>query len=120
MDLDVGCNRLTQLPDSIGNLKQLRYLNAMSNQLTSLPDSIGGCTALLRCGLKNNQLTALPASMGQLSSLVELYLTGGYDALAVQQAVSGPKRWRPDGRWKSYCHVCKAVAYKILPAACRR
>jgi hypothetical protein len=77
MDLDVGSNQLTALPESLGSLKQLRYLNAMSNRLAALPEGIGGCTALLRLGLKGNRLVGLPASVGQLASLVELYLTGG-------------------------------------------
>ena len=76
-DLDVGSNQLTALPESLGSLKQLRYLNAMSNRLAALPEGIGGCTALLRLGLKGNRLVGLPASVGQLASLVELYITGG-------------------------------------------
>ena len=77
IDLDAGSNQLTALPESLGSLKQLRYLNAMSNRLAALPEGIGGCTALLRLGLKGNRLVGLPASVGQLASLVELYLTGG-------------------------------------------
>ena len=37
------------LPESLGSLKRLQYLNAMSNRLIALPYGIGGCTSLVRC-----------------------------------------------------------------------
>jgi hypothetical protein len=40
ISLDLSDNELTCLPDSIGYLKNLTYLNLGYNQLTSLPDNI--------------------------------------------------------------------------------
>ncbi|MFX1236215.1 MAG: hypothetical protein ACFFAS_02590 [Promethearchaeota archaeon] len=38
--LDVCCNRLTTLPESIGNLSSLKILNLEVNTLTTLPESL--------------------------------------------------------------------------------
>ncbi|MHA1281925.1 MAG: leucine-rich repeat domain-containing protein [Promethearchaeota archaeon] len=65
---------LTNLPESIGNLKSLEIFNLDSNQLTTLPESIGNLKSLEYLSLYNNKLTTLPQSIGNLSSLKELWL----------------------------------------------
>jgi Leucine-rich repeat (LRR) protein len=42
--LNFGGNRLTQLPDTLGNCSQLESLNCCDNQLTFIPESIGNCS----------------------------------------------------------------------------
>ena len=99
--LDLGKNQLTRLPESIGQLKSLRYLSLDNNQLaalpksigqlksleglylginqlSTLPESIGQLAALKNLILSNNQLATLPESIGQLESLEELYLKRNY------------------------------------------
>jgi hypothetical protein len=59
------------IPPTIGQLGQLKLLDAGWNALTStVPDSIGHLTELTQLYLNNNLLTgAIPASVGQLTSL---------------------------------------------------
>jgi len=67
--------KLTELPESIGKLKQLTSLKLSYNKLTTLPDSLGQLTQLTELDLSNNQLTALPDSLGQLTQLTKLDLS---------------------------------------------
>ncbi|QUY43156.1 COR domain-containing protein [Acaryochloris marina] len=80
--LDLRCNwnadnseKLTELPESLGQLSQLQSLNLRSNQLTALPESLGRLSQLQTLDLTNNQLTALPESLGRLSQLQSLNLS---------------------------------------------
>src|SRR5258706_1060190 len=73
--LKLSHNKLTALPDSLGQLTQLQTLNPSSNQLTALPDSLGQLTQLQTLDLSDNQLTTLPESLGQLMQLQELHLS---------------------------------------------
>ena len=81
-ELDLSCYffshgsvRLTELPESLGQLTQLQTLNLSHNQLTALPESVGQLTQLQRLDLGGNQLTALPESLGRLTQLRSLNLT---------------------------------------------
>jgi len=83
-ELDLRDMQLTELPESIGQLKQLRKLDLGhdyrkdekdKNRLTTLPDSLGQLTQLTSLNLSNNQLTALPDSLGQLTQLTDLNLS---------------------------------------------
>ncbi|MEO7841588.1 MAG: leucine-rich repeat domain-containing protein [Anaerolineales bacterium] len=83
-ELDLRGMKLTELPESIGQLIQLLKLNLgwdyskekeEINQLTTLPESLGQLTQLTELNLSNNQLTALPDSLGQLRQLQTLDLS---------------------------------------------
>jgi internalin A len=63
-----------ELPEAIGNLDGLVYLDLCSNQLTALPDSIGDLTNLISLDLRRNKLIALPESIGKLVNLKSLQL----------------------------------------------
>ncbi|MFN8598456.1 MAG: leucine-rich repeat domain-containing protein [Anaerolineae bacterium] len=71
-ELDLSRMKLTELPQSIGQLTQLTSLDLSNNGLTALPDALGQLTQLTSLNLSNNQLTALPDSLGQLTELTEL------------------------------------------------
>ena len=74
-------NQLETLPDSIGNLKNLEYLDLYNNKLASLPDSIGNLTNLEYLGLYSNKLETLPDSIGNLKNLGRLGLS--FNRLAI-------------------------------------
>jgi internalin A len=71
-NLDLSGMDLQELPDSLGQLKQLHSLDVSRNRLTVLPDVVGELTQLEKLLIWGNQLTALPESLGRLSKLQEL------------------------------------------------
>ena len=66
--------KLTELPQSMGRLTQIEWLNLQHNQLTALPKWLGQLTHLQSLDLSGNQLRALPESLGQLTHLQSLSL----------------------------------------------
>ncbi len=72
--LNLGYNELTELPESFGQLAQLQELNLEKNKLTELPESLGQLTQLQLLNLGYNKLTELPESFGQLTQLQKLSL----------------------------------------------
>ncbi len=66
---------------SVQELEQLKYLNLMKNRLSSLPEKIGQLKNLQELNLWNNKLSTLPESITQLENLQELNL--GYNQLSM-------------------------------------
>ncbi|GJU07250.1 NB-ARC domains-containing protein [Tanacetum coccineum] len=69
------CN-LVQIPESIGGLACLVYLDFQGNNLLEVPESIGGLLCLEELYLEKNNFSILPGSLSQLSCLRELHLDG--------------------------------------------
>ena len=69
-------NQLRALPESLGQLTNLQALWLQNNQLTAVPESLGQLTKLQALGLADNRLTEAPESLGQLTNLQALYLHG--------------------------------------------
>ncbi|KAL5202740.1 hypothetical protein ABZP36_013692 [Zizania latifolia] len=68
--LDLNRRDITELPDSVGNLKMLRYLNLSGTDITMLPSSIGRLFSLQTLKLKNcYALEHLPESITNLVNL---------------------------------------------------
>jgi hypothetical protein len=70
--LAVQYNNLTALPQSIGKLLFMSWLYVDYNRLTSLPDSVGNLPYLYEIYGNNNKLTSLPESIGTLKHLIRL------------------------------------------------
>jgi len=71
-------NQLTVLPESIGQLVCLETLELSRNYLVRVPESLGQLARLRALGLFRNQLTSLPESLGQLERLKRLDLSGNH------------------------------------------
>lgn len=72
--LDLFANQIADFPDSMGNLRALTYLNLCGNELRDVPGWLSGLTSLTELHLNGNRLTVLPESIGGLRSLTQLHL----------------------------------------------
>ena len=73
-DIDLSCNNLTAIPETIYKIKSLRRLNFSENSLTELQLNIGDMDELVTLNLSRNKLLALPNSLCKLSRLKTLYV----------------------------------------------
>ncbi|KAM7522645.1 hypothetical protein LguiA_012547 [Lonicera macranthoides] len=67
-----------KLPNSIGNIIQLRYLGLRGTYLEVLPSSIGNLLNLRTLDLKHTCIRRLPSSVWKMQRLQHLYLTEIY------------------------------------------
>lgn len=72
--LDVGANDLTQIPASIGKLKNLERLNAPSNLINKISPKLSNLKKLRNLILGNNQISSLPR-MNKLENLFTIELS---------------------------------------------
>lgn len=69
-------NKISSLPNSMGNLAKLQKCMLAGNQLTELPDSMAVCEALELLRISANRLHALPSWLLQLPRLSWLAFSG--------------------------------------------
>ncbi|KAG7125108.1 Glucose-repressible alcohol dehydrogenase transcriptional effector like protein [Verticillium longisporum] len=75
-ELYIASNKISHLPASIGQLRQLRLLEASYNQIEILPPELGMCTYMKELLLFNNQIKVLPFELGSMHLLEQLGLEG--------------------------------------------
>jgi len=68
-------NKLTEFPDLVLQLTNLKILNLSWNQITAIPEAIGQLSNLTELNLSRNQITSIPEELCQLSNLTQLYLS---------------------------------------------
>jgi Leucine-rich repeat (LRR) protein len=68
-------NKLSSLPDSIGNFINLQELSLSNNKLECLPDSIGNLINLQYLYLEHNKLESLPTSILKIKKALIIHDT---------------------------------------------
>ncbi|MFM0305586.1 NEL-type E3 ubiquitin ligase domain-containing protein [Paraburkholderia sediminicola] len=76
--LIIYSTNLSVLPDSIGMLRDLEFLDASHNEITTVSESIVRLANLRTVNLTKNGLKSLPAPLCALPALTHLYLTKNY------------------------------------------
>ena len=72
--LNLSWNQITSIPEALGQLSNLTKLKLSGNQITSIPEALGQLSNLTRLDLHKNQITSIPEAIGKLSNLTELDL----------------------------------------------
>lgn len=72
--LNLGYNKINELPDFFASLISLEELSLANNGIVTLPPSFGKLKALKSLDLKGNQLITLPAVLFECTNLWELSL----------------------------------------------
>ena len=67
-------NKLGSLPSSLERLTKLRYLNISENAFEIFPECVCGMANLIELRVSDNALSSLPQSVARLSRLRELHL----------------------------------------------
>ena len=71
-------HNLTILPSSFVDLSSLKYVYLNNNKITQLPELVGNMSELVILDVGYNKLTSLPIELGGLSSLEYLYIFNNY------------------------------------------
>jgi Leucine-rich repeat (LRR) protein len=74
--LNLAQNRITSLPRSLAWLPELRTLYLSKNELTAIPATVFELAGLHTLSIGDNQLTEVPEAIGELSELDDLSLYG--------------------------------------------
>jgi Leucine Rich Repeat (LRR) protein len=74
--LNLYLNQLTSLPPEFGKLKRLRWLDLRFNQIETLPDELASLESLVEVNLAENQLRTIPPWVATLPALKTFYVRG--------------------------------------------
>ncbi|MBR5451988.1 MAG: hypothetical protein IKV36_03220 [Clostridia bacterium] len=72
--INLSLSVVKELPESIGNLKKLKYIYAGACWIESVPESIGDCESLIVLDLHSTEISAIPDSICKLKNLKSLDL----------------------------------------------
>jgi hypothetical protein len=69
---------MVDIPEEIGELRNLEFFNVSKNKLESIPDNITGLIKLRAINLGENRLKALPRTIGALPNLVIIVVNSNH------------------------------------------
>jgi len=103
-------NQLTLLPSSLAKLTKLRYLNISENAFEAWPESISGMKSLIELRATDNRLTSIPDSVGRLARLRELHVRNNQLA-SLPESIGALEELRQiDLRGNPLTHLPDAIA----------
>jgi internalin A len=73
--LSLRNNQITSIPEDLGQLSNLTHLYLWENQITQIPEAICQLSNLQWLGLYNNKITVIPEAISQLCNLTHLDLS---------------------------------------------
>ncbi len=76
ISLEISKTKIRSLPDTIGKLKNCKWLDIQNNQIEFLPPTIDAMESLEQLLAGSNQLTDLPESIYRLKKLKAIGLWG--------------------------------------------
>jgi hypothetical protein len=130
--LDLGHNKLRQIPPSLGHLDQLSdFLYLHDNQLSTLPPPLGRLDRLRYLNISENAFDALPEAITAMTGLIELRVTDNrlpafrrrsrdwYDFASCICATTSFRRClTPWVRWSSFANSTSgAIRSRTCPTA---
>ncbi len=77
-ELSLACTELKRIPQEIGNLTKLSYLDISGNELDVLPETISKLESCEALDIGDNMLTSLPSSIVHMKKIKSLYLNDNY------------------------------------------
>jgi Leucine-rich repeat (LRR) protein len=92
-------NQLTSLPSSLARLTTLRYINVSENAFETWPESISWMAGLIEIRASDNRLTSLPESIASLKELRHIDLRGNALTHLPPAIVALPRLEKLDLRW---------------------
>jgi CCR4-NOT transcription complex subunit 6 len=122
-ELFIASNKLTRLPNAIGELRALRHLDASYNQIAEIPPEIGMCTYLKHLLLFSNNIQQLPFELGSLHLLEMLGIEGNPLEQDVKHEImeKGTKSLinalKESAPSKSANHWCAVLSYANQPSS---
>ncbi len=69
VEINLSSNKITSIPDEIGNMKKLEIFLIKGNKLKEIPVSLYNCTSLQKVDISCNQITIIPANINKLINL---------------------------------------------------
>lgn len=75
-ELYLASNKITHVPASMGQLRNMTVLELSHNQISEIPPELGMCTSLKQLFLFDNQIQTLPFELGSLFNLELLGIEG--------------------------------------------
>uniref|UniRef100_A0A0K8TLW7 Putative leucine-rich repeat lrr protein n=1 Tax=Tabanus bromius TaxID=304241 RepID=A0A0K8TLW7_TABBR len=73
--LDISGNRFTEIPKDIAKFTLIKHLNVSENRLTCLPDVLGDLVKMEVLLAMNNSITKVPRELGKLKNLKQVNLS---------------------------------------------
>lgn len=105
-------NKISSLPEDIGDCGRMQKLMLAGNDLTSLPESLSNCKNLGLLRISANQLTSLPSWILSMPKLAWLAFSGNPFSLKTESAPIALIEWKNLNLNKTLGEGASGIIYK--------